>query len=181
MVLELVSCLPAAQVMQELCPELDWYLPAAQVLHELEPEVEYCPDAHDVHELRVWLEEDWYLPAAHERQLPPDRYCPRVQVGGGGGARLELERRREDEDPAQPVQLHVLVLLPLIQLLLTLWPLHDEGHRPFEQQPFEPRSAVVEHVPELDEEEWLDELAHDHLADQPEWVALPSVVNRTRM
>ena len=59
LVLELVSCLSAAQVRQELAPELDWYLPAAQVLHELEPEVEYCPDAHDVHELRVWLEEDW--------------------------------------------------------------------------------------------------------------------------
>ena len=50
--------------------------------------------------------------------------------------------------------------------------------QPFEQQPFEPRSAVVEHVPEPDEEE---ELEHDQLADQPEWVALPSVVNRTRM
>ena len=120
------------------------------------------------------------MPAAHERQLPPDRYCPRVQVGGGGGARLELERRREDEDPAQPVQLHVLVLLPLIQLLLTLWPLHDEGHRPFEQQPFEPRSAVVEHVPEPDEEEEL-ELVHDQLADQPERVLLLSVSKRTRM
>ena len=59
-VLELVSCLPAAQVMQELCPELDWYLPAAQVLHELEPaELEYCPDAHDVHEVLEWLEEAW--------------------------------------------------------------------------------------------------------------------------
>ena len=171
--------MPAEQVVQ-LVFELVSSVPAAQVRQELEPEVEYVPDAHDVHELRVWLEEDWYLPAAHERQLPPDRYCPRVQVGGGGGARLELERRREDEDPAQPVQLHVLVLLPLIQLLLTLWPLHDEGHRPFEQQPFEPRSAVVEHVPEPDEEEEL-ELVHDQLADQPERVTPPSVVNRTRM
>jgi len=41
-VLELVSRLPAAHVMHELCPVLDWYLPDAQVLHEL----------------RVWLEED---------------------------------------------------------------------------------------------------------------------------
>jgi len=46
----LVSCLPAAQVMHELCPELDWYWPAAQVLHEV------C----------VWELEDWYCPAAHE-------------------------------------------------------------------------------------------------------------------
>ena len=42
-VLELVSCLPAAHVMQELRPELGWYLPDAQV----------------VHEVRVWLAEDW--------------------------------------------------------------------------------------------------------------------------
>ena len=72
--------MPAEQVVQ-LVFELVSSVPAAQVRQELEPEVEYCPDAHDVHELRVWLEEDWYLPAAHERQLPPERYCPLEQVG----------------------------------------------------------------------------------------------------
>ena len=39
----------------------------------------------------------------------------------------------------------MLVLLPLIQLLLELWPLQPGGHPPFEQQPLEPRSATVEH------------------------------------
>ena len=29
-----------------------------------------------------------------------------------------------------------------------LWPLHEEGHCPFEQHPLEPRSAVVEQVPD---------------------------------
>ena len=43
------------------------------------------------------------------------------------------------------MQLHVLALLPLTQLLLTLWPLQPDGHWPFEQQPLEPRSATVAH------------------------------------
>ena len=49
----LVSCLPAAQVMHELCLEPDWYWPAAQVLQEV------C----------VWELEDWYCPAAHCLQV----------------------------------------------------------------------------------------------------------------
>ena len=91
------------------------------------------------------------MPAAHERQLPPERYCPLEQVRDGDGAGAGAAA-------GQPVQLHVLVLLPLIQLLLELWPLQPDGHRPFEQQPFEPRSAVVEHDEEEEElEQSLDE------------------------
>lgn len=51
-----VSCLPAAQVMHELCPVVGWYLPAAQMLHDV----------------LVWLEEDWYCPVSHAEQLSPD-------------------------------------------------------------------------------------------------------------
>jgi hypothetical protein len=50
--------------------------------------------------------------------------------GDGGGAGL-----------GQPV--HVQETTPLRVLLD--WPLQDVGQRPFEQQPFEPRSSVVEH------------------------------------
>ena len=50
--------------------------------------------------------------------------------GDGGGAGL-----------GQPV--HLQETTPLRGLLD--WPLQDVGQRPFEQQPFEPRSSVVEH------------------------------------
>jgi hypothetical protein len=43
--------------------------------------------------------------------------------------------------PGQPV--HVHETRPL--MVLKPWLLHDDGHRSFEQQPLEPRSADVEH------------------------------------
>ena len=59
-------------------------MPAAQRVHESEPaEAEYCPAAHEEHELSVWLESDWNRPAAHERQRPPSRYCPLEQLDAG--------------------------------------------------------------------------------------------------
>ena len=52
LVRELVSSLPAAQVIQELCPVPGWYLPDAQVLHELDrAELEYRPEVHERQEL----------------------------------------------------------------------------------------------------------------------------------
>ena len=70
MVLELVSCLPAAHVMHELRPELGWYLPDAQLEQEFDPEpAENFPAAQVLHEVLVWLGEDWYVPAAQDLQL----------------------------------------------------------------------------------------------------------------